>query len=206
MGIPGFFVLFLIVLIVFQINLRKYNRERNAASEKFWDNEQKSLFVRKKTIDDSEYLHPNLEGFPYYPIDYFKNLDREDLFYAQEKCFTCAKMPMMNLAGLMNSEVRFKYGTANLTFIENSEQNYNNYLRSLYNLGKGYYELQQYDHAIVVLVEGVAMRTMISEHYIILAKLYRSLNQVESLNNLINQVNSLNSASKNKLLKTLNTI
>lgn len=206
MGIPVLFVLFLILIITVQINLRKYDSKRNASRENFWEKEHQSLFSRKKPLDSADFISASLPDHLKKSIEVFKELDREDLFYTQEKCFECLNTPMMNLENMLNSDVRIKYGTANLETVELYEENYNKYLHSLYMLGKGYYELKMYQDAITVLEEGVRIHTQMREHYIILGKIYKELHQEDSFKQLIRHAEEINSISKSKLIKALSEL
>lgn len=206
MGIPTIFVLFLIFLFIFQHNLRKSDRLHKNASERFWEKEEASMFARKSPIETQHYIIPQVENLPKNTLEYFQNLENEQLYYIQEKCFDLASKPMLNFSNMLNSDIRLKYGSENLNLIEAYETNYNHYLQNLYQLGKGYYDLKLYNEAITVLEEGIRVNTDISDHIILLATLYCELKDFNKFNNLYDKSLSLTSLTKNKTIQGLDNL
>lgn len=203
MGIPTIFIVFLIFIFVFQHNLRKSDRMISHNRRSFWDKEEKSLFVRKTDLDPNDFVHANAEALPHYSLEYFKELGDEHLYKLQERCFKLASEPMMNLSELMNSDIRLKYGAANLGLVENYEDNYNQYLRALYKLAKGYYELDKKTEALQVLEEGINMKTDISDHIILLGKLYLETHRNDRFETLYNSTLQLKTLTKSKSIQGL---
>lgn len=206
MGIPMIFVLFLIFLFIFQYHLRKSDRLAKESTKKFWAKEEASMFSRKSPIEPEQYIKPQIENFPKKTLEYFKELNYEKLYSIQENCFYLATQPMLNFSNILNSDLRLKYGSANLQLIEAYENNYNQYLHNLYHLGKGYYELNQYNEAVIILEEGIRVNTDISEHIILLATLYCNYKDSEKFNTLYNKVLSFNSLTKNKIIYRLDEL
>lgn len=206
MGIPIIFVLFLIFLFIFQHHLRKTDRLTERARKEFWNREENSLFTRKSPIEKRDFLQPKTENLPRETLDYFIGIEKEELFDLQEKCFELARNPMLDLSDLLNSEVKLKYGSSNLELIGNYEINYNHYIQSLYQLGKGYYDANKHDKAIKVLEEGIQIHTNISDHIILLASLYWQNKNYDHFNQLYDYAINLHSLTKNKIIHHLNEL
>lgn len=203
MGIPTIFVVFLIFIFIFQHNLKKSERTVNKNRRIFWEREEKSLFARKTSITSEELIHAHPEALPRFPLEYFKELESENLYKLQERCFKLTTEPMMNLSDMLNSDVRIKYGAANLGLIENYENNYNQYIRILYRLAKGYYELNKKVEAIQVLEEGINMKTDISTHILLLGKLYLELDEKEKFEVLYDKTLDMKTLTKSKTIQGL---
>lgn len=206
MTIPATFILFLIAIFIFQHNLRKSDRTINNSRKNFWAHEEKSLFARKSPIESSLYIKPNLEALPKFSIEDFISFGDENLYKIQEHCFNIATEPMVNLSDMLNSDVRMKYGTSNLSIIESYEVNYNHYIKSLYQLAKGYYDLKMYAEAIKVLEEGVHVNTSIGDHIILLASLYCQFHDTLKFNELYERTLTLNTLTKSTIVKNLDKL
>lgn len=206
MGIPTIFILFLIFIFIFQHNLRKSERSINNSRRTFWEREEKSLFARKTAISPDDYIQANPESLPQFPLEYFHEIGDEQLYKLQQRCLKLANEPMMNLSDMMNSDVRIKYGAANLGLIENYENNYNQYLRTLYKLAKGYYELNKISEAVQVLEEGIHMQTDISDHILLLGTLYQKLGEKNKFDILYNKTLEMKTLTKAKTIQGLDKI
>ncbi|PKM95199.1 MAG: hypothetical protein CVU84_05790 [Firmicutes bacterium HGW-Firmicutes-1] len=206
MVIPSIFVLFLIFIFIFQHNLRKSDKMLNKSRKIFWEKEEKSLFARKAPIDTNIYIIPSIEALPNFSFEEFKAFGNEDLFKTQELCFDIAKSPMVNLSDMLNSDIRIKYGTSNLSTIESYEINYNHYIKILYQLAKGYYELNMYDEAICVLEEGIRVHTEIGDHILLLATLYCQFQNKAKFDELYEKSLTLNTLTKNTIIRNLDKL
>ena len=102
--------------------------------------------------------------------------------------------------------MKLEYGTANLDILTTYENNYIKLIRTLYEWGKQLYELDYTDKAITVLAYGIKLGTDISEHYILLGKLYKETNQIEKLKNLIIQAEDIDSLMKSKIVRELKVL
>ncbi|PKM49539.1 MAG: hypothetical protein CVV02_15530 [Firmicutes bacterium HGW-Firmicutes-7] len=203
MDIPTLFILFLIFIIIFQHNLRKTDRMTNKSRKKFWEHEENSLFARKSPIESSLYISPAIDSLPRFSIEEFQAFGNIDLFKIQETCFDLANKPMVNLSDMLNSDVRNKYGTSNLNTIEEYEINYTHYIKSLYQLAKGYYELKMYPEAVKVLEEGIQVQTEIGDHILLLASIYSELHDFAKFDALYEKTMGLNTLTKNTIVKNL---
>jgi tetratricopeptide (TPR) repeat protein len=206
MGIPVIFLSFLVFIIIYRIQLAKLDKDQNAINKLFWEREESSLFVRKKEIKPYELILPNVDSIPTYSQSEYEAMGNKDLFNIQEKCITYSHTKMLNTSHLLNSEVRLKYGSANIDTVEDYEENYHQYIKLLYQLGKGFFELNRLEDAILLLEEGLHVNTEISDHLILLGKLYKTTNQKEKFTALFNYANTINSLTKNKILHELEAL
>lgn len=203
MGIPIIFVLFLFFIFIFQHNLRKNDRKEKSARNQFWDYEKNSFFARKSPINNNDFIKPNSEALPKLDYEAFKALGNTQMFEIQEKCFSYADMPMLDLSNMLNSEIRHKYGVANFELIESYENNYTNYIKNLYKLGKFYYENGMNKEAISTLEEGINVNTEIGDHIILLATIYSEMQKMQEFNIVYNKASKMKSLTKNKTLQQL---
>lgn len=178
-------------------------KAENKSWEQFWKKEEESMFARKNDPAPEDFIIPSPQSLPRHSKEYFESISRDDLYKLQEKCFSLTEKPMMNLQDQLNSDVRLKYGAQSITDIEVYEQTYTQYIKNLYNLGKAYYELGNIQDALAYLEEGINVNTDISDHYLLLGKIYHQLNNTKALNDLYEKANELTSLTKGKILKGL---
>ena len=202
-GIPTFLVLFLIFLAVFRYRLSKAERINRKASKAFWDQEHSSHFIRKKLITEDDLIKPRLEDFPIFTMEDFEQMENPHIFKLQQDCLDLANKPMMNLGHLLNSEIRLKYGTANLELVQSYEENHTAYIKALYRLGKAYADADRPYEAIKVLEEGLWVKTDYSRHWLLLGSLYISKNHFTDYENLLKKASSINGSAQEKLLADL---
>ena len=117
---------------------------------------------------------PDMSQFPKHSPTYFEENNSSSLYLIQEKCIELSKSPMMNVGNLLNSEIRLQFGTANLPLVQSYEENYHQFLQLLFQLGEGYYKLNEYDDSIQVLKVGMELGTDLSKHYILLGTIYHN--------------------------------
>ncbi|TCK89025.1 hypothetical protein EDC19_2438 [Natranaerovirga hydrolytica] len=196
---PIILILFIIFLVVFRIKINKTSKKHLSSKEAFWQKESESNFVRKKNIDDLDYISIPVDALPF---DF--NTDDEDIKAIQDKITQISDLKLINLKGYSNTDIKLKYGTSNLELLSSYEDNYTRLLRSLLKWGKLLYESERIDDATKVLEYGVSIETDISEHYILLARIYKRSNKMDKIIDLIHKVDNLDSLMKEKTIETLN--
>lgn len=203
MEFPIIFILFLMLLLIFQLSLKKSNLSRKRSSQKFWSNEEKSWFARKSQVELDLFIHPNTENLPRLSRQDYESLGKEAMFRIQEEGYAIALEPMVDLTNMLNSDIRLQYGPANFELINTYENNYTRYIKVLYILGKFFYEKDRDQDALLFLEEGVHVRTEISDHIILLATLYCKLHDKNKFLELYDRAQKSQSLTKNKIIQEL---
>lgn len=199
-----FFTSFLLLAIVVNIGMRRVSRKEEEREEDFWARESRSNFVRKKSLENLDYVHIPVDQLPFGTAG-----DNEVLKTAEEELLLLKDEKIVNLTGITNTDLKLEYGTANITPLSQYDQNYTALVRSLQAWGKELYEQGRYEDAQKVLEFAVKTRTDITATYRILLDLYKTklgLNEEEirkKTDALIPIAKGLNSLSKNTILKLL---
>jgi len=184
--------------------MRRVTRKEEAREENFWEKERKSNNVRKKSLENLDYICIPTDFLPFGTAGNNKeleNFEQEVLALKNEK--------IVNLTGISNTDLKLEYGTANITALSSYDQNYTALVRALQNWGKALYDSARYEDATVVLEFAVKTRTDITATYRLLIDIYKtklSLNEYEiekKLNSLIPIADNLNSLSRLTILKLL---
>ncbi|MCR5404701.1 MAG: hypothetical protein K6E91_12915 [Butyrivibrio sp.] len=199
-----FFTSFILLAIVVNICMRRVTRKEEAREEDFWERESRSNFVRKKSLENLDYVHIPVDLLPFGTAG-----DNEVLKKAEEELLLLKDEKIVNLTGITNTDLKLEYGTANITPLSQYDQNYTALVRSLQAWGKELYDRGRYEDSANVLEFAVKTRTDITATYRILLDLYRTklgLNEDEikrKTDALIPIARNLNSLSKNTILNML---
>lgn len=206
MAFPSFFIIFIILVVLFQYHLRKNMRIEEQAKEEFWQKEKESLIVRKKNFSPEDYIKipdDNLD------LDEKPNFNQSDLMYYKQlihQLHQLEPLDKMNFSHLSNTDIRLQFGTANQTIIQNNETNYNNYLQVLGKLAKLYQDNDDHETAQGILERCIAMKSDYRDHYMTLASLYVETGRKQALLDLIQKAESLESPLKKGLVESLKSL
>lgn len=192
------FLCFVIISIFTYIAAKKKNDDGIAS---FLEKEQEANNVRKKSLDSLNYISVPINRFP---IE--KNTTDQYLLEYQESIYKISSEKIVNLTGITNTDLKFKYGAANINTLMEYDQNFTFLTRTLYKWGEYYFNLEQYDKAKIILEFAVEIRSDIKGIYCMLANIYCREFHPERTDELISIVKSLNTIMKNPIIQELETI
>lgn len=183
--------------VIYHAINRSKSIEENA-NKAFWDKEHKANFVRKKSLENLDYIHIPEEILTLSPT-------KTSALVAE--CVTelnkLAKEPIVNLTGISNTDLKLAYGTSNITILSQYDFQYTNMVRTLQRLAEELVSIDEKKLAILVLEFAVSTRTDISKTYYLLASLYEEAHTPEKKEFLIQQAKHLNSMMKDSIVRTL---
>lgn len=199
-----FFASFIILAIFFNISMRRVSRKIDQREADFWEKERESNNVRRKSLENLEYIH-----IPFNILPFDTAGDNESLQKAEEDLKALQFEKIVNFTGISNTDLKLEYGTANITALTQYDQNYTALVRALQNWGELLYNNGRFEDATNVLEFAVKTRSDISGTYRLLIDMYKTklgLNEEEiqkKLDGLIPIAKNLNSLSKNQILNML---
>ena len=196
--------LMLIIILAFTIWLhfmiRKSDRNSRENKEKFWEEETKSNQVRKVDISGLDYIKIPMDTLPI-----FETTDKT-LVSIHKTITDLSQKSILNLTGLTNTELKLRYGVANLTFLSECDNNFTLLARTLYQWGSYLYQIGNVEDALKVLEYGITCKTDVAKHYHLLATIYKDTNKSDKITNLIEVAESISSLMKDSILKDLKAI
>ena len=189
------FLVFIIIVAIINRRTTKLQRKRN---EDFWKKEREANFVRKKSLDDLEYISIPFSSFP-------MNVATDDDIIASchRDLRSLEGEKIVNFTGYTNTDLKLAYGTANITVLTQYDQNYTLFVRALQAFGKRLYELGYHDEALTVLEYAVSTRTDISGTYYLAASIYHEKGQTDKIKHLLFVADTLQSAMRGPIVRTL---
>lgn len=183
-----------IFIIWLQYEIRKSTRISKKASERFWKKEMEANRTRRKDISSLEYitLDPSL-----LPLD-----DKEDdtINSYRDTILKLSNKKIVNLTGITNTELKTRYGIANLELLSEYDNNYTVLISILHKWAERLYTNGFIADAERVLEAAVHYKTDVTKTYKLLADIYLQQNKANKINELISFVEELQIHDKDKLI------
>ena len=179
------FIIFVLLINFLSKRASKKDLDKDTA---FWIRERQANSVRKKSIDDLEYLAIPFDEFPMNAGE-----DDETIAGYLAELLELKTEKIVNLTGYTNTDLKLAYGVANLTALSQYDQNYTLMVRLLQDLGDALYKKGMVKEALTVLEYSVKTRCDVSSTYYLLANIYIEQGQPEKIKKLILRAETIQS-------------
>lgn len=177
--------------------MKSSTRRASLNTEEFFERERAANSIRKQPITDLNYIEIDLDALP------FKESDNAILNDAQKMIRDLSQQKIVDLSEYTNTDLKFKYGVANLTILTEYDQNFTKLCRYLFDWARELNNEGDIENAVIVLEYGIKCGTDIKAHYILLADIYEEKGEYDKIENLIHSAENLRSLLKNALIKEL---
>lgn len=194
-----FLASFIIFIVWLTYELKKHEKLEKSALNDFWRREEEANQVRKKSLDNLDYVKIPFDVIP-------KSLlaDNEDVQDCLELLNKLSEKKIVNFTGYSNTDLKLEFGTANLTVLSQYDENYTLYARTIYKLASLYYQNGYESNARILLEKALESGTDISGNYLLLAEIYQKQGENDKLGALLRSANDMPStASKKSLIRSL---
>lgn len=189
------FLTFILALFFLMRSQQKKNKAREA---EFWSREERANSVRRKPLDNLNYIKIPLEAFPTHLLN-----DNAKVLECIGILESLTSLKIVNLTGWSNTDLKLEYGTANLEVLTEYDQNYTVLVRTLQKWADCLIEGGCKKEAVPLMEFAVSTNTDISRTYYILAEYYASLGQFQEIDRLRAVAESLRSANRNVIVRHL---
>lgn len=193
-----FFASFIAFCLILTFNIKRQNKSAKQKEKNFWEREHQANSVRKKPLDNLNYVNIPLETFP-------THLMRED-----ETVMECigimeslTAQKIVNLTGYSNTDLKLEYGTANITVLTEYDQNYTLFVRTLQKWADTLIDGGYTKDASVLMEFAVLTNTDISRTYYQLADYYASQGELPKIHGLIETASNLRASNRNIIIRHL---
>ena len=197
---------FTIFCIVSNLLMRRTSRKFEEKEEAFWEKELRSNSVRKKSLDDLEYVHIPVDLLPFGSAG-----DNSVLQSAEDELLALKEEKIVNFTGISNTDLKLEYGTANITVLSQYDQNYTAMVIALQKWGQELYNQCRYEEAQQVLEFAMRTRTDITGTYKLLVDMYKTklgYNETkirEKLEAMLPIAKDLNALSRQQIVSLINS-
>ena len=186
------FTVFLIFIIVLNISLRKQRRSQEEVDRKFWDRELAANSTRKQDITKLDYITIPSDMIP-------QNLHTE----TEQALVELSSKKMLNLINQTNTDLKLKYGVANLEELSEYEENFTRYIALVPVYAQELIDAGQKESAIALLELAVAQHADSSPIYSLLAEQYIQNGNSDKVQELMEQAKSIDSISGSIIVQKL---
>jgi hypothetical protein len=156
------FALSVMLIVMLVIKFSRHSKQQADVKRKFLDDEAAANAVRKKEIDPALFYTADLSALPEIP--------EGDPFQIER----CAKRMMIYFKEpITNLELKMQYGAAQMDFIAQYEENFNEYLKALTKWAASIAEENKSD-ALVILELVISLGGEFRDAYKLAADIYAS--------------------------------
>ena len=131
MNLIFFSSLVLFGCLLFSFCLHRTQRKEEDADREFWDREYRANFTRKKPLDDLNYI-----TVPEHLLSMKPELMTDELAECLSELQDLSDAKIVNLTGYTNTDLKLKYGTANITILSDCDFHYTNLVKLLQKLAE----------------------------------------------------------------------
>lgn len=187
----GLFIFFIFLLAYFR---KKNTREQEALEETFWNRENEANHTRRQDISGLPYITIPLEKFP------MDICDNPELKESESTLTALSSRKILNLGNQTNTDLKLKYGPANLDALGEYDENFSTLCQTLAAYAECLLKLGYRKEAQVVLEFGISCGSDHSKNYRMLADLYQEQRKTKELTELLAKANELDSPMKQRII------
>ena len=192
------FASFIILTLVIRHAIRRNRRLDENSRHSFWDIERAANEVRRKPLDDLIFVVPDMSRFPLSVME-----DDEIVRDCRRMVEELSAQKIVNLTGQTNTDLKFRYGAANLPTLMEYDERFTLLVQNLQKWADRLWDNGYVKDSIPILEEQIRIHADISSVYRKLAAYYRDNGMPEKIDELRKSAESLNSASKASILRSL---
>lgn len=193
-----FLASFVAALALFSLIIRRSIHRDVVPMDSYFEKEHKANFVRKKSLDNLNYITIPEEILSLKPA-----VSTEEIDAYLKDLRDLSKEKIVNLTGISNTDLKLTYGTANITILSDYDSHYTNLVTILQKLAERLVDIDEKQDAIMLLEFAVSTGTDISKSYYLLASLYQEQNEGAKVNDLIRQAEALHTLMKDAIVRNL---
>lgn len=198
-----FFSSFILFIIVLRLFIIKGDKADEKAEADFWERERAANEVRRKSLDDLNYISIPFDRFPMEQPIGNTTEEKETLTGCRATLTSLAEKKMVNFNGISNTDLKFSYGVANLPTLSEYDQNYTDLITCLQTFGKVLYTMDCLEEAKTVLEFSITTGSDIGDTFQTLAQIYAKAGQFEKIQELIKRAQELHSPLKTSIVQKL---
>ncbi|MGB4661616.1 MAG: hypothetical protein WBI07_20755 [Mobilitalea sp.] len=200
MPIPVLTALIIIFVIWLQYESRRTGNLSTHTKDSFWEKEKDSNVIKRSDISSLDYITIPFDRLPLADhVDTTINSYRDTVLKLADK-------KILILTGLSNTELKYKYGTPNLTILSEYDNNYTVLVSFLQKWAERLYEQGFEAEALPILEFAVSCGSDVSSSYVLLASIYKHQSALQKIDHLLDTVQNSNIMTKDNLIEELNTI
>jgi len=181
---------FIIFIGIVSLFINRSNRKIKTLEDEFWEKELRANNVRKKPLDDLNYVTIPMEDLPT-GVDLDNGTVRECI----ETIKTLCDCKIVCLSGITNTDLKLTYGTANITSLSAYDENFTLLVTTLQKWANLLHQDGFTSEAKSLLEYAVSVQSDVGTSYKLLASMYKEQGEEEKLIGLYMTALNLSSPS-----------
>lgn len=178
--------------------LRKSRNLNEKADDDFWENENMANSVRKKQLEDSDFV-----TFPFDKLPTEESFAPDPVPECLSILMALSDKKMVNLNGISNTEVKKRFGTANISILTEYDANYESFAKNIYLLCQHLYDMGRKEEALLLSEETILTGTDSLSHYKLIIQIYREQGNTAGISWLKEKAEELHAITKGAILRAL---
>lgn len=191
-------MVFAIFSFLFMMLVKRSRRRTDQKMSQFWQQETAANQVRKQDISTLDYVYIPLETLPF-GVGQTPEITRLEGIIRE-----LDTKQIVNLSQYTNTELKLKYGVANLDVLSACDERFTTLIRTLYQWSCLLLNSGHLDAAIQVAEYSIDIGSDISGCYYMLADYYNSIQDTTALNRLRESADKLTGLNANAIKDYLN--
>lgn len=178
--------------------IKRSKQNYKKINDEFWAKEEASNHVRKRSLDDLNYITVPIDKLPLHPMQ-----DDEAVCDFVETLKTLSESTIVNLNGISNTDLKLSYGTANLTPLSTYDDNFTSLVTTLSRLATVYHKNGYITEAEQLLYYALSVGSDVGQSFYLLASIYDESGRQEEVVNLYEHAKGMDTAFSKAIVRTL---
>ena len=194
------FIIIAALALIFMMYVKYTYRRDNQSTEKFLERESLANSTRKQPLDDISYITVPVDTLP------FLEDASDEIAKYQQTIRELSDKKIANLSDMTNTDLKLKYGAANLPILTEYDNNYSLLTDTISKWGLALMESGHEEEAVTVLEYGIKCNTDIRSNYLVLADYYASQGDVRKIRTLRTRALLLHTLIKDSIISRLDDL
>lgn len=199
MGIPIILITFIGTLFIYNIIANYIEQKDEKKIETFLDSCKENTIVSSSKLKEIELLDIDLSTTSFIS-------GNEDTIKIYNKLVELSYQKMTNFKGISNDELKKTYGVNNFNEVLSYQENYDEFLKLIVEVGEKLYNENNYKCAVSILEIGISLDTDITKNYTLLADSYDKQKMKNKLFKLIDKVLQNKNVSQEKIINYISSL
>ncbi len=192
------FASFMVFGIWLTFQLKKSRNLDEKATNDFWDEETLANSVRKKQLEESDFV-----TFPFDKLPAEESFSPDPVPESLSALLALSDKKMINLNGISNTEVKKRFGVANMNILTEYDSNYETFVKNIYLLCQYLYDTGRKEEALVLSEETILTGTDSLSHYKLIIRIYREQGNLAGISWLKEKADNIHSLTRGAILRAL---
>ena len=189
---------FIIFASIVSIFIKRSNRNTEKEQLSFWEKEQQANDVRRRPLDDLDYVSIPLDTLPVTVM-----AEDSSVRDCLDTLSVLSEEKIVNFAGITNTDLKLTYGTANISVLSQYDQNFTLLVQTLQKWAETLHCAGYTAEACQILEYAVSIHSDAGTSYRLLASIYDREGQQEKVAALYDAALALTSPSGKTIARTL---